>query len=87
MNGSVSLQTRKCRNLLAPSRVRRQTMAENLDNLWREIFRHATVENDPQKLAQLTAELEKRKRRVEAARAGNVRLVDVNSVQAIDVIT
>jgi hypothetical protein len=43
-------------------------MAENLDKLWRELRRHATIERDPHKLSQLTAELEKRKRLVEAVR-------------------
>ena len=36
-------------------------MAENLDKLWLELRRHATVETDPQKLWQLAAELERRK--------------------------
>ena len=52
---------RKCRNLLVPSRVRREVMAENLDKLWLELRRHATVETDPQRLWQLEAELERRK--------------------------
>jgi hypothetical protein len=50
-----------CRNLLVPSRVRREVMAENLDKLWLELRRHATVETDPQRLWQLAAELERRK--------------------------
>jgi hypothetical protein len=62
------LQTRNCRNLLVPSRVRRQVMAENFDKQWRALRRHATIERDPQKLSQLTAEVEKRKRLVEAVR-------------------
>jgi hypothetical protein len=52
---------RNCRNLLVPSRVRREVMAENLDKLWLELRRHAAVETDPQKLWQLAAELERRK--------------------------
>jgi hypothetical protein len=78
MNHPSSLRTRKCRNLLAPARVRRQAMARDLDNLWREIFGHATIEKDPQKLGQLTAELETRRRLVEAGRQENVRPMDTN---------
>jgi hypothetical protein len=36
-------------------------MVEKVDALWRELYRHATIEKDPQKLSQLTAEAEKRK--------------------------
>lgn len=43
-------------------------MAENFDKQWRELRGHATIERDPQKLAQLTAELEKRQRLVETVR-------------------
>lgn len=50
-----------CRNWLVPSWVRRAVMAENLDKLWLELRRHASVETDPQKLWQLAAELERRK--------------------------
>jgi len=39
-------------------------MAENLDKLWCELRKHSTIERDPQKLSQLTTELEKRKRSV-----------------------
>jgi hypothetical protein len=61
-------ETRGCRKLLIPSRLRRQAMAENFDKQWCEIRRHATIERDPQKLLQLKAELEKCKRRVESVR-------------------
>jgi len=71
VNRSCCLQTRNCRNLLVPARVRRQVMAENLDKQWRALRRHATIERDPQKLSQLTAEIEKRKRSVEAVRQHN----------------
>jgi hypothetical protein len=67
MNRFSVLHTRKCRNLIKSSRVRRQGMAENLDKLWRELSWLATIENDPQKLSQLTVELEKRKRLIETA--------------------
>jgi hypothetical protein len=43
-------------------------MAEDLDQQWRELRRHATIETDPQRLLRLTTELEKRKRLVEAVR-------------------
>jgi hypothetical protein len=36
-------------------------MAENLDKLWLELQRHATVVTDPQRLWQLEAELKRRK--------------------------
>jgi hypothetical protein len=68
MNRAHDSKTRGCRNLLTPSRVRRQVMAENFDKQWCEIRRHATIERDPQKLLQLTAELEKCKRLVESLR-------------------
>ncbi len=71
MNQICGLPTRKCRNLIVSSRVRRQEMAENLDALWQELYRHATIEEDPQKLLQLTAEVEKRKRLAEAVRQSN----------------
>jgi hypothetical protein len=52
----------KCRNLLTSSRVRRQRMAEKLDQQWNELRRIATIERDPQRLAQLTSELDRRRR-------------------------
>jgi hypothetical protein len=67
MNRFSGVQGSKCRNLIKSSRVRRQGMAENLDKLWRELRWLATIENDPQKLSQLTAELEKRKRLIDTA--------------------
>ncbi|HWY57950.1 MAG TPA: hypothetical protein VNZ03_26035 [Terriglobales bacterium] len=42
-----------CRKLLAPSRVRRQVMAEKFDQQWRELRRYVTIEKDSQKLAKL----------------------------------
>jgi hypothetical protein len=56
-----SLRAGNCRNLLVPSRVRREVMAANLDKLWLELRRYATIETDPQKLRQLGADLERRK--------------------------
>jgi hypothetical protein len=56
MKRPVGLKTRNCRNLLAPSRLRRQAMAENFDTLWLELRKHATIERDPQKLAELVAD-------------------------------
>jgi hypothetical protein len=50
---------RNCRNLMVSSRVRRQVMAENLDKIWLELRRHATIETDPQKLWQLATDLKK----------------------------
>jgi hypothetical protein len=68
MNRYSCVPVRKCRNLIASSRVRREEMVEKLDALWRELYRHATIEKDPQKLLQLTAEAEKRKSRAETIR-------------------
>ena len=56
MNRPVSLKTRNCRNLLVPSRVRRQMLAESFDRQWRELRQHTTIERDTQKLAKLIAE-------------------------------
>lgn len=56
MNRPVYFRTRNCRNLLVPSRVRRQVMAENFNQQWRELRHHATIETDPQKLAKLIAD-------------------------------
>ena len=53
-------KTRNCRNLLVPSRVRRQVMAEDLDKMWVELRRHATVEPDPEKLWQLAIDIGKK---------------------------
>ena len=65
MNHSFSLRARNCRNLLAPSRVRRDALAERLDKQWRELRPHATIERDQEKLLWLTAEIDKRKRQAE----------------------
>jgi hypothetical protein len=37
-------------------------MAEKLDQQWSELRRIATIERDPQRLAQLVSELDKRRR-------------------------
>lgn len=71
MNRSQSLGNRKCRNLLVPSRVRRQGMAEKLDKQWSNLRRRVTIERDPRKLLELTAELEKRKQLAEGVRKHN----------------
>ena len=60
MNRTMSCHTnhklRNCRNLLAPSRIRRQRMAEKFDQQWRELRLYATIERDSQKLAKLVAD-------------------------------
>jgi hypothetical protein len=56
------LKIRNCRNLLAPSRVRRQAMAEKFDQQWRELRRCSTIEGDQQKLAKLRADWKSRTR-------------------------
>jgi len=40
-------------------------LSEKLDEQWRELRRHATIEKDPEKLGQLVAKLDKRKRHAE----------------------
>jgi hypothetical protein len=47
--------------LMVSSRVRRQVMAENLDTMWLQLRRHATIETDPAKLWQLVADSQKAK--------------------------
>lgn len=49
---------RLCRRLSTPYRRK--------EKLWRELFSHARVITDPKKLAQLNADLARRKQREEA---------------------
>jgi hypothetical protein len=56
VNRLIRCKTRNCRNLLVASRVRRQVMEKDFNQQWRELRRHATIETDPQKLAQLVAD-------------------------------
>jgi hypothetical protein len=42
-------------------------MAEKLDEQWSELRRIVTIETDPQKLAQLASELDRRKRQAAGA--------------------
>lgn len=62
-----------CRNLLVSSRVRREQLTERVEEQWNELLVHATIEEDPEKMLRLTAELDQRKRRAEAVgkRNGN----------------
>jgi len=58
VNRTISYKTsyykpRSCRNFVAPSRIRRQRMAEEFDQQWRELRLCATIERDSQKLAKL----------------------------------
>ena len=64
---------RNCHNLLIPSRVRREALAERMEKQWRDLLLHATIETDPQKMLWLTAELDLRKTQAEAVseRSGN----------------
>jgi hypothetical protein len=55
-------RSRKCRNPVGSSRLRRQVLAENLEKRWLELRGYATLEKDPQKLLELASELEKRGR-------------------------
>jgi hypothetical protein len=71
--GIGGLKARNCRNLLVPSRVRRQRMAENLDTIWRELRLHTTIEMDQQKLWQLATDLKKSKQTPDARPRQTVR--------------
>jgi hypothetical protein len=57
---------RHCHKLLSTSRVRRQHTAEDLENRWRELRRHATIEKNPEKMLRLAQELDCRNRRAAA---------------------
>jgi hypothetical protein len=59
-------KAKNCRNLLTSSRDRGNALAERLDKQWRELRRHVTIERDPEKMFQLTAEFARRKRQREA---------------------
>ena len=65
------LKARNCHNLLTPSRIRREAMTARLEKQWHELRLHATIERDPEKMLRLTAELNQRKRRAEAAAMRN----------------
>jgi hypothetical protein len=66
-------RTGNCHNLLTPSRVRREALAESVEKQWRDLLLHATIESDPQKMLWLTTELDLRKSQAEAVskRSGN----------------
>jgi len=55
-----------CRNFLTSSRDRREALADRLDMRWRELRRHVTIERDPEKIFELSAEIGRRKRQREA---------------------
>jgi hypothetical protein len=46
-------------------------MTARLEKQWHELRLHATIERDPEKMLRLTAELNQRKRRAEAAAMRN----------------
>jgi hypothetical protein len=56
MNHPHELNVRNCRIPIVSSRIRRQVMAETLDQQWRQIRRDATIERDTPKLAKLIAD-------------------------------
>jgi len=63
-----------CRNMLRSSRIRKkEELARVLENQWHELLVHATIEEDPEKMLRLTAELEESKRRTEATGKRNSR--------------
>jgi hypothetical protein len=45
--------------------MRREALAQRLENEWRELRLHATIERDPEKMLRLRAELDLCKRRAE----------------------
>ncbi|MBZ5664422.1 MAG: hypothetical protein LAO30_07420 [Acidobacteriia bacterium] len=68
MNRSFSARAKfakngNCRNPLSSSRGRREALAAGLDEEWRELRQHVTIEEDPEKILRLTAELDERRRR------------------------
>jgi hypothetical protein len=63
-----SFKAPRCRASPTPSRVRREALAERLENQWREIRRHATIEKDPGKMLRLTSQLDQRKNQTELLR-------------------
>lgn len=59
---------RNCRTFLFPSWRKRQIRTEDLENEWRDLRRHATIESDPEKMLQLNTEVKNRKRQAEVGR-------------------
>ena len=66
----LSLKKGNCRNSLPLSRTQRKRLAEELDQQWKELIRHATIERDTEKLLQLAAALAIRKRRASGLTPG-----------------
>lgn len=60
-----------CRNLATSARGRSNASARRLDNQWRELRRHVTIEEDSDKMFRLlTAELNQRRLLAEADKRG-----------------
>jgi hypothetical protein len=62
MNRFSGVKNRNCRSLLATSRIRREKMADCLNEKWCELRKHATIEPDSKKLAKLIADWRNGKR-------------------------
>jgi hypothetical protein len=62
---SSSSRTRNCRILLSSSRSRQEALEAALDNEWRELRQHVVIEQDPDMMLRLAAELERRRRSAE----------------------
>ena len=67
MNRFLSSTARNCRESLP----RAKKAAERLAREWQEIRRHATIEEDPEKLLRLRAKLDERKGQVDAMSSRN----------------
>ena len=57
MNRPSGVKSGNCRRFLATSRFRRERMEDDLDEQWRELRKHVTIERDPKKMAKLIADL------------------------------
>ena len=70
---ATSSKSGNCRNFLTSARGRSDALARRLDNEWRELRRHVTIEKDLDKMLRLTDERDQRRI---LAEAGNDRSDD-----------
>ena len=67
VSGTRTSRAGNCRTSLTSTRSRRDALAERLDKQWCELRQHVTIEEDPEKMLRLTAELDQRRRQPEDA--------------------
>ena len=65
VSGTRASRLGSCRSSHASSRSRRDALAERLDKQWCELRQHVTIEEDPEKMLRLTAEIDQRRRQSE----------------------